>query len=255
MNPSSFDAGAMPSVLTVGPRSFVPALAIFDKDGTLIDFHAMWGRWIVELARRLEAATGRPVSDLLFRAMGFELGSGRVRAEGPLAVAPMANLRSLAVEVLAAAGLSPSMAQAAVDIAWHTPDPVALARPLADLPALFGALREHGVKIAIATTDDHDPTEATLASLGAAPFVDALICGDDGVPSKPAPDMVLALCRSLNLRPSQAMVVGDTIADMRMGRTAGAGLLVGVLSGVSSEAVLVPHADVLLPSIAELAVR
>ncbi len=121
MNPSSFDARAMPSVLTLGPRSFVPALAIFDKDGTLIDFHAMWGRWIVELARRLEAATDHPVSDRLFRAMGFELVSGRVLAEGPLAVAPMANLRSLAVEVLAAAGLSPSMAQAVVDVAWHAP--------------------------------------------------------------------------------------------------------------------------------------
>jgi hypothetical protein len=31
-------------------------LVVFDKDDTLIDFNAMWGDWITDLARHLEAA-------------------------------------------------------------------------------------------------------------------------------------------------------------------------------------------------------
>ena len=29
-------------------------LVVFDKDGTLLDFHAMWGGWAIELGRRLD---------------------------------------------------------------------------------------------------------------------------------------------------------------------------------------------------------
>jgi len=116
----------------------------------------------------------------------------------------------------------------------------------------FGAVRARGMRIAVATTDDRAPTRATLEALGVAPLVDALACGDDGRPIKPAPDAILALCRELGVTPAQTAVVGDTTADMRMGRAAGVGLNIGVLSGVGSAALLAPLADVLLPSIAEL---
>ena len=45
------------SLLKAGPPAFNPRLVIFDKDGTLIHFDAMWGGWVTELARRLEAET------------------------------------------------------------------------------------------------------------------------------------------------------------------------------------------------------
>jgi phosphoglycolate phosphatase-like HAD superfamily hydrolase len=225
---------------------------VFDKDGTLIDFHAMWGGWIAELARRLEAAAGIALVDQLLDAVGFDAASGRVDPSGPLAIATMAELRELAAAVLRGAGLPDARARAATVQAWYIPDPVALARPLADLPALFGELRARGMRVAIATTDDRAPTEATVAALGIAPLVDALACGDDGHPIKPAPDAIFALCRALGLGPGQVAMVGDTIADLRMGRAAGVGLAVGVLSGVGTADLLAPHADLLLPSVAGL---
>ncbi len=42
------------------------------------------------------------------------------------------------------------------------------------------------------------------------------------------------------------------MTDLEMGRAAGVGLVVGVLSGVSPREMLSPHADVLLESVAEL---
>lgn len=226
-------------------------LVIFDKDGTLIDFQAMWAGWETELARRLEQAAGVAVSARLFEAMGYDPATGRVTPGGPLAVWPMGALRALTIDVLREV-LPAAAAEAAVEAAWAIPDPVALARPLADLGALFGALRRRGLRIAVATTDDRAPTAATLAALGVAPLVEALACGDDDFPTKPAPDPVLALCRQLGVAPARAMVVGDTIADMRMGRAAGVGLVVGVTSGVSTAELLAPYADAVIGSIGEL---
>jgi phosphoglycolate phosphatase-like HAD superfamily hydrolase len=225
---------------------------IFDKDGTLIDFNAMWGNWITELARQLEAAAYVSIAPQLFQAVGFDPITGAVAPAGPLAIATMAEIRALAEGVLRAAGLSPASAAAATQAGWYIPDPVALARPLADLPALFGALRARGMRIVIATTDDRAPTLATLAALGLAPLVDALACGDDGRPIKPAPDAIMALCQELGIAPAQAAMIGDTTADLRMGRAAGVGLVVGVLSGIGSAELLTPLADVLLPSVADL---
>ena len=244
---------------------------VFDKDGTLIDFNAMWATWLIDLARRLELRvengalrTNSPqdqfsilnsqfsISEQLFQALDFDYQTGRVIPGGRFAVEPMARLRELTVEVLRAAGLPNLAAVQVVEDVWYLPDPVALARPLADLPAIFGALRARGFHIAVATSDDHAPTEATLASLGVAALVDAICGADDGVPNKPAPDMVLRLCEQLDVPPERVVVVGDAVADLQMGRAAGAGLVVGVLSGLSSAALLAPYADALISSVADL---
>jgi phosphoglycolate phosphatase len=188
----------------------------------------------------------------VFRAVGFDGVTNRVELSGELAIGTMDSLRACAAEVLESAALAAGDALTAIDAAWYIPDPVALARPLADLRALFEACRARGLRIAIATTDDRAPTKATLAGLGLAHLVDALACGDDGHPIKPAPDAILMLCDTLGIAPAEAAMVGDTLADMQMGRAAGAGLVVGVLSGIGTPAVLEPHADVLLQSVGEL---
>jgi phosphoglycolate phosphatase len=229
-----------------------PSLIIFDKDGTLTDIDTMWGGWITELARRLEAATGLPIAGPLFKTMAFEPDSGIIVPSGPLSIAPLAEQRKLIVAVLQEAGLSLDESEAALAKAWHLPDPVALAQPLADLPMLFEVLRAHGLKIAIATSDDRAPTETTLTALGIVSLVDAVVCADDSLPIKPAPDMILAICSSLDIPPARVVMVGDNADDLRMGRAAKVGLVIGVLSGVSPAPVLTPHADFLLPSVAKI---
>lgn len=225
-------------------------LCIFDKDGTLIDFDAMWSSWIIELAARLDVAAGRPLAPALFAAIGFEPTTRLIEPEGPFAVLPLAEFYPLIVRVVRAAGVS--QAEQVVATAWCMPDPVKLARPLADLPTLFGTLHAHGIKLAVATSDNRELTEATLDALQIARFVSGLICADDGVPIKPAPDMIRALCRQLAVEPVDTVMVGDAVADVQMGRAAGAGLVVGVLSGVSDRTLLAPYADVVLPSIEAL---
>ena len=212
---------------------FSPALIIFDKDGTLIDFNFMWASWITELAGRLERAANHSIAPQLYAAMGYDASQHRVVAGSPLAAHSMADLRALTTRIAAAAGLSPEAAERATSEAWFVPDPVAFARPLADLPRVFSSVHDRGILCGIATSDDRASTLKTLHTLGIASLVNALVSADDGFANKPAPDMLLHVCRELNVAPGSSAMVGDSVADMQAARAAGFGLRVGVLSGVS----------------------
>lgn len=233
-------------------KHFRAQAIIFDKDGTLIDFDAMWGGWTLYLAEQLKQASGLDVRDALCTAFGYDQMTRKVSAQGVLAASPMAKLQQLTVAVLQTQGLSAAEAQRVVAAGWCIPDPVMLAKPCTDLRRLFHSLHKQDIQIAIATADDRAPTQALLEAFDIDEFVATMVCADDGIPSKPAPDMVQTICGRLHVDPSKVLVIGDTISDMKMARASGAGLAVGVLSGVSSARDLIPHADVILDSVDDL---
>lgn len=227
-------------------------LVVFDKDGTLLDFHAMWGGWAIELGKRLDGATRRPVAGDVFATIGFDPTSGRVQPGAPLAVDTMAEIREVIAAVIRRWCPSTAAARRAVESAWFVPDPVATALPLGDLDSILGAIHASGRTIALATTDDRDPTSATLEALGIRDRFAALACGDDGIGVKPDPRMLLAICEVTRIAPERTAIVGDTPADLQMGRAAGAGRVIAVLSGVGEAEQLTPLADVVLPSVTAL---
>jgi phosphoglycolate phosphatase-like HAD superfamily hydrolase len=233
-------------------KNFKPQAIIFDKDGTLIDFDAMWGGWTVHLAEQLQQASRVDVREALCLAMGYDETRKKVLANGMLASNPMARLYDLTIEVMRSSGLGGQAAAKVVEQVWCIPDPVILAKPFTDMRALFGQFTEGGIKIAIATADDRASTQAMVDAFDIEEYISCMACADDGIPSKPAPDMVISLCRKMDVELSNVMVIGDTTSDLKMARAAGAGLAVGVLSGVSSARDLVPFADILIESIDEL---
>jgi phosphoglycolate phosphatase-like HAD superfamily hydrolase len=224
---------------------------IFDKDGTLIDFHAMWGGWARRLGERLDDVIRRPVSPDVFATIGFDPTSGRVAPGGPLAIETMAGIEETVARVLRRWCPSIAAARRATAAAWFVPDPADLAVPLGDLGAIFRRLRGDDRRIAVVTTDDRAPTDATLRALGVRQLVEAMVCGDDGFDVKPAPDAVIAICHAFRTEPSRVAVLGDTPSDLAMARSAGAGRVIGVRSGVGSEADLV-DADEIIDSVAAL---
>jgi phosphoglycolate phosphatase len=233
-------------------EKFKAKAIIFDKDGTLIDFDAMWGGWVVFLAEQLRGVSGVDIRVALCEAMGYDEAHKKVLAHGKLAATPMSQLYRLTVEVMQSSGLSAEQAEAAVEKGWCIPDPVILAKQFTDTRTLFSRLHSKGIKIGIATTDDRAPTQAMIEAFDIEEYISTMVCADDGIKAKPAPDMVLTICERMKIDPSQVMVVGDTTADLKMGRAAGVGLVVGVLSGVSSARDLVTFADVLIESVDDL---
>jgi len=208
----------------------------------------MWGGWARQLGDRLDDVIRRPVSPDIYTTIGFDPTTGRVAPGGLLATGTMAGIEETVARVLRRWCPSIAAARRATAAAWLVPDPAALSVPLGDLPSLFRRLHTDGRRIAVITTDDRAPTDATLRALGVRDWVEAIVCGDDGFGVKPAPDAVIAVCHAFRTEPPRVAVVGDTPADMAMAREAGVGLLIGVRNGIGSEEDLAT-ADVVVDSV------
>jgi phosphonatase-like hydrolase len=127
--------------------------------------------------------------------------------------------------------------------------------PIAGASDTFDWLRRRRIRVALTTGFDRDITTMLLAALGWAHGVaDAVVCGEDVVNGRPAPDLIfraMALTATEDVRSVAA--VGDTVHDLRAGARAGVRWNIGVLSGAHDRATLAaePHTR-LLDSVASL---
>ncbi len=241
--------------LSVNGQCYDIDLVVFDKDGTLIDFHHLWVSrargCLQELVRQVQG--GEALAYALQRSLGYDPQTDRALVDGPLACASMSKLYTVVSVVLYQHGLDWHRAEKLTEQVLTanlsvvpTPD---LVQPLGDVAGLFRRLTAAGVRIALATSDDRTPTQITLPLLDIETEVSLAVCGDDPIPNKPAPDALWHLAENLGVEPGRMMMVGDTVGDLMTGTSAGVVCRVGVLSGAGDRASLIPHADVILDSI------
>ena len=222
---------------------------LFDKDGTLIDFHQTWLP-AYQSAASLVADWGDEAVDVrrLLVAGGFNAQSGRFDPGSVLACGSGREIAQLWADMVC----QPlERVRRCIEAEFGR---VAADAPVAavDLPVLLTALRDRGLQLGVATMDSEALAHQTLATLGVRDSFD-FVCGyDSGYGEKPGPGMVEAFCASTGLCTAQVMVVGDTSHDMCMGRAAGVAYNVGVLTGASTVEDLKPFADTVLNDIGEL---
>lgn len=155
----------------LGPDPDTIDVVAFDKDGTLVDFHAMWGGWARGLGDRLDAAIRRPVSLDVFAAIGFDPTTGRVAPGGELATATMAGIEETVARVLRRWCPSIAAARRATAAAWSTPDPVALPFRLRISPrSSAGCARMGGASPSSRPTIARQPTRPCAHSACATTF-------------------------------------------------------------------------------------
>jgi phosphoglycolate phosphatase len=87
-------------------------------------------------------------------------------------------------------------------------------------PGVIEALSVLPGRKATATTKGTPTTRAVLQQFGLIEYFDH-VQGTDGIPCKPAPDVLLAALSGLAAQPADCLMVGDSAADMEAGRRAG----------------------------------
>ena len=104
---------------------------------------------------------------------------------------------------------------------------------------VFRSLRARDVLVCLTTGFAPSTREAVLDALGWHGEIDLALSPADVGRGRPAPDMILGAMARLGVDDPQAVaVVGDTVSDLEAGTRAGAGAVVGVLSGAHDEATL-----------------
>lgn len=171
-------------------------------------------------------------------------------AEGtkPLVQAELTNL-------LVAEGYDHEEAKKVVLDIWEEGDSSSAEtlKTITDLTTLFKILKANDVKIALSTSDSREGTLQSLKELNLEQYIDMVVCGDDDdVIPKPSPYSAIKICTKLGVDPSDTVMVGDTQADVGMGKAAKLGWNVGVLSGVGNSTDLLPEADHVIHSVKDI---
>ena len=150
-----------------------------------------------------------------------------------------------------AALLDPEAAQRATAAFAVAYEHIVRSGAVAEIPgarALFGQLRADGVQVCLSTGFAPSTRDALLDALGWRDEIDLALSPADVGRGRPAPDLVLGAMSRLGVEdPGRVVVVGDTVSDLEAGAAAGAGAVVGVLSGAHDRAVLeaAPHTAII----------
>jgi phosphoglycolate phosphatase len=220
---------------------------LFDKDGTLVDFEKTWAG-VNRMAAAIGAAGDSELERRLLAACGIDPVTGMTVADSLFAAA---TAREIAARMVAEGSpLGHDALTNALDDCFHAGADKAV--PLADLPGLFSALRGFGIRLGVASSDNERSVRRTVDMLGIGRHADFVSGYDSGYGAKPGPGMVLAFCDAVGCQPANVAVVGDSRHDLEMGRGAGAGAVVGVLSGAGTRETLSPLADALIENVAVL---
>jgi phosphoglycolate phosphatase len=220
---------------------------LFDKDGTLVDFQRTWGPATHTVLTKLsngDTATFERLANVSL----YDPVQRRLLSGSPVVIETTYGYGKLWAQALGIPVTPEFVARIDELYFQETLDHLTA---MGDVKALLSGLRGRGYRLGLMTNDADANTRAQLRQLGIEALLEFVAAYDSGYGHKPDPEPVLAFAKLANLKPEEIAVVGDSEHDLVAARAAGA-TAIGVLSGPVPRERLETHADVLIPSIAEL---
>ncbi|TCO73980.1 HAD family hydrolase [Rhodovulum euryhalinum] len=218
---------------------------LFDKDGTLFDFHTSWGDWATRLLEGLAGNDGAR-HGALAEAIGFDRAARRFRRDS---VVIASTAEDIAMRMLP--HLPPDTDLPRLVATLNAAAAAAPMQPAVPLQPLLEALAARGLALGVATNDAEHPARAHLVAAGIADRFDFVAGYDSGHGAKPDPGQLLAFAVATGRAPAEVLMVGDSRHDLSAGRRAGMAT-VAVLTGAATAEELADLADAVLPNIGHL---
>lgn len=214
--------------------SFRPAAVLFDLDGTLVDSAPD----IAAAVNELLAADGlQPHSGAAVRGM---IGHGLDKLVERAFEAHGAALNEVALR---------DRQKAMTGIYERHLTNLTTLRPGAREALL--AVRGMGMCAGVVTNKPARFSRTILAHFDLLSDLQTVVGGDSGYPKKPAPDMLLAACGDLGATADEAVLVGDSRADLFAARAAGVACVL-VRGGYCDRPIDELRADLVIDDLADL---
>lgn len=229
---------------TTAPRTLKVDALLFDKDGTLFDFHATWSVWAHGLINEITAGDLEHAAALA-DAMRYDLVARAFHPDSLL----IAGTNREGAEAMAPA--LPGYTIEQIEEYITTRAATAPLAPAVPLVAYLEGLAGLGLRLGVMTNDTESGALAHLETAGITAHFDFVAGFDSGHGAKPSPDPLLAFARSVGIAPARVAMVGDSAHDLLAGRAAGM-LTIGVLTGPACAEELAPLADVVLQDIGHI---
>ena len=113
-------------------------------------------------------------------------------------------------------------------------------------------LNEKNIRVSLLTTKVQDQAEKIIDHFNLRSSFDYLMGRRDGLAHKPSPEPLLNICKELNVKPAETVMVGDTELDIQCGKGAGSKTC-GVLFGYRTKSQLEKEKpDFLISGLSEL---
>lgn len=175
---------------------------MFDLDGTLI-----------HTAPEIAAAINHMLADLSLPALPSQQIEAYI-GEG----AQMLIKRSIAAHADDSAEM---FEQAQALFFSHYAHTVQQSQPYHGVREGLAALKQKGLRLACVTNKPEKFTLPLLHASGLMPFFEIVVAGDTLAKKKPDPIQLLHICAEFNVLEAEAMLVGDSITDVKAAHAAG----------------------------------
>lgn len=111
------------------------------------------------------------------------------------------------------------------------------------------AMQDKGLRLACVTNKATDFTLPLLARSDLAGWFEQVVCGDTLVMAKPDPMPLLHICQQFGIGPGEALLIGDSLNDVRAARAAGSPVFCVPYGYNEGMAVRETDCDAIVPSL------
>ena len=217
---------------------------LFDKDGTLFDFHRTWSSWTSDAIDYL-CRNNLSKKELIAEALGYD-PKNRTFLKSSLLIAGTAEqatdkilpfVNNISKHEIEEYLLSSSKRVKLIEAV--------------PLKRFFKNLHSKGLKIGLVTNDFEAVAHSHLKAAGIHKYFDFIAGYDSGFGIKPDPEPLLAFAEQFLISPHRVAMVGDSTHDLFAAEKAGM-YKIGVLTGLASYSDLAPYSDVVLDNIGKI---